>query len=90
MALGPNRWVTPFTKTMVAQFSGKATPVKAALLDQRVVAGLGNIYVCEALFRAGIAPTRKAGRISEAHSGACPNHSRRVERSHRGRRILFA
>jgi formamidopyrimidine-DNA glycosylase len=40
------------------------TPVKAALLDQRLVAGLGNIYVCEALFRAGIAPWRKAGRIA--------------------------
>jgi formamidopyrimidine-DNA glycosylase len=38
--------------------------VKAALLDQRIVAGLGNIYVCEALFRAGISPLRHAGRIS--------------------------
>jgi formamidopyrimidine-DNA glycosylase len=49
---------------LIAAFRGKATPVKAALLDQRVVAGLGNIYVCEALHRAGIAPTRKAGRIA--------------------------
>jgi formamidopyrimidine-DNA glycosylase len=45
-------------------FGGKKTSVKAALLDQRVVAGLGNIYVVEALHRAGIAPTRPAGRIS--------------------------
>lgn len=45
-------------------FAGKKTSVKAALLDQRVVAGLGNIYVVEALHRAQIAPTRPAGRIS--------------------------
>lgn len=45
-------------------FRGRRTPVKTALLDQRVVAGLGNIYVCEALHRAGIAPTRRAGRIA--------------------------
>lgn len=47
-----------------AAFDGKATSVKAALLDQRVVAGLGNIYVCEALFRAGVSPRRKAGAVS--------------------------
>jgi formamidopyrimidine-DNA glycosylase len=41
-------------------------PIKTALLDQRVVAGLGNIYVCEVLHRAGIDPRRKAGRISAA------------------------
>jgi formamidopyrimidine-DNA glycosylase len=46
-----------------AAFRGKRTPVKAALLDQRIVAGLGNIYVCEALYRAGISPLRQAGRI---------------------------
>lgn len=45
-------------------FAGKKTSVKAALLDQRVVAGLGNIYVVEALHRAGITPTKEAGRIS--------------------------
>ncbi|HRO04420.1 MAG TPA: bifunctional DNA-formamidopyrimidine glycosylase/DNA-(apurinic or apyrimidinic site) lyase, partial [Terricaulis sp.] len=44
-------------------FAGKKTSVKAALLDQRVIAGLGNIYVVEALHRAGIAPTKEAGRI---------------------------
>ncbi|CUH34083.1 Formamidopyrimidine-DNA glycosylase [Jannaschia seosinensis] len=49
---------------LVAAFRGRNTPVKSALLDQRIVAGLGNIYVCEALHRAGIAPTRKAGRIA--------------------------
>jgi formamidopyrimidine-DNA glycosylase len=45
-------------------FGAKKTSVKAALLDQRVVAGLGNIYVVEALYRAGITPMREAGRIS--------------------------
>lgn len=49
---------------LIAAFRGRNTPVKSALLDQRIVAGLGNIYVCEALFRAGISPLRKAGRIS--------------------------
>lgn len=47
-------------------FDGRVAPVKALLLDQRIVAGLGNIYVCEALHMAGIAPTTPAGRISQA------------------------
>jgi formamidopyrimidine-DNA glycosylase len=42
---------------------GKRTPIKSALLDQRVVAGLGNIYVCEALFRARLSPLRLAATI---------------------------
>jgi formamidopyrimidine-DNA glycosylase len=42
------------------RLAGKRTPIKAALLDQRVVAGLGNIYVCEALFAAGLSPRRSA------------------------------
>ncbi len=45
---------------------GKTTTIKAALLDQRLIAGLGNIYVCEALFHAGIRPTRRAGLCSQA------------------------
>jgi formamidopyrimidine-DNA glycosylase len=48
----------------VAALKGRNMPIKSALLDQRLVAGLGNIYVCEALYRAGIHPARKAGRIS--------------------------
>jgi formamidopyrimidine-DNA glycosylase len=51
---------------LVGALAGKATSIKAALLDQRVVAGLGNIYVCEALNMAGIAPTGAAGRIGRA------------------------
>src|SRR5215471_16956869 len=48
---------------------GKKTPIKSALLDQRVIAGLGNIYVCEALFRAGISPKRLAGGVSRERIG---------------------
>jgi formamidopyrimidine-DNA glycosylase len=48
--------------------AGKRTPIKAALLDQKIVAGLGNIYVCEALFRAGISPLRLAQSVPGARS----------------------
>jgi formamidopyrimidine-DNA glycosylase len=48
---------------LAAVLAGKMTPIKSALLDQRIVAGLGNIYVCEALFRSGISPRRLAGSI---------------------------
>lgn len=44
-------------------FAGRKTPLKAALLDQKIIAGLGNIYVCEALFRAGLSPKRIAGTL---------------------------
>ncbi len=47
-------------------FAGRFAPLKAALLDQRLVAGLGNIYVCEALFRAGLHPEAPAGTIADA------------------------
>ncbi|NCO22777.1 MAG: DNA-formamidopyrimidine glycosylase, partial [Rhodobacterales bacterium] len=47
----------------------RRTPVKTALLDQRVVAGLGNIYVCETLHRAGISPRRLAANLSRARIG---------------------
>jgi formamidopyrimidine-DNA glycosylase len=45
-------------------FAGKTTPLKAALLDQALIAGLGNIYVCEALHRAGLSPRRAAGSLA--------------------------
>ena len=51
-------------KLLAHLLSGRWTPIKAALLDQRLIAGLGNIYVCEALWRAGIAPTRLAGAVA--------------------------
>jgi formamidopyrimidine-DNA glycosylase len=47
-------------------FAGKAAPLKAALLDQSLIAGLGNIYVCEALHRAGLSPRRAAGTLARA------------------------
>jgi formamidopyrimidine-DNA glycosylase len=56
-----NAFHEPYLKRAL---QGKRTSIKAALLDQRVIAGLGNIYVVEALHRAGVAPTRAAGRIS--------------------------
>ena len=63
--LGPEPLGNAFDEDyLVAQLAGRNTPIKTALLDQRIVAGLGNIYVCEVLFRAGIHPARKAGRIS--------------------------
>ena len=63
--LGPEPLGNGFSADYLrARFAGRSAPVKAALLDQRIVAGLGNIYVCEALHRAGISPKRAAGRIS--------------------------
>lgn len=65
--LGPEPLGNAFHEAYLVQtFKTKNTPIKSALLDQHIVAGLGNIYVCEALFRAGIHPTRKASRISAA------------------------
>jgi formamidopyrimidine-DNA glycosylase len=51
-------------------FKGRKAPVKAALLDQRLIAGLGNIYVCEALWQAKISPVRAAGSLSKANATA--------------------
>ncbi|MBL8628287.1 MAG: bifunctional DNA-formamidopyrimidine glycosylase/DNA-(apurinic or apyrimidinic site) lyase [Rhodospirillaceae bacterium] len=49
---------------LAAALKGRSTSIKAALLDQRIIVGLGNIYVCEALFRSGISPKRKSGTIN--------------------------
>ena len=65
-ALGPEPLGNEFDAAMLAQAcAGKKTSLKAALSDQRVVAGLGNIYVCEALFRAGLSPKRRASTIAD-------------------------
>lgn len=65
--IGPEPLGNGFDQAYLSKaLEGKNTPIKSALLDQRIVAGLGNIYVCEALFRAGISPERKAGKISTA------------------------
>lgn len=55
---------------LVEALKGKNSPIKSVLLDQRIIAGLGNIYVCEVLFRAGINPKRKAGQISASRVAA--------------------
>lgn len=61
-----------------ARLRGKKSAIKMALLDQRVVAGLGNIYVCEALFRAGISPGRGAGRLKVAEAESLVSHIKDV------------
>jgi formamidopyrimidine-DNA glycosylase len=59
--MGPEPLGNAFNSAILSlALQGKDTPIKSALLDQRVVAGLGNIYVCEALFDAGVSPKRKA------------------------------
>jgi formamidopyrimidine-DNA glycosylase len=65
-ALGPEPLGNKFDAAMLAKAcAGKKTSLKAALSDQRVVAGLGNIYVCEALFRARLSPKRRASTIAD-------------------------
>jgi len=77
-ALGPEPLGNAFDAAMLAQAcNGKKTSLKAALLDQRVVAGLGNIYVCEALFRAHLSPKRQASTLAN-RSGAPAEHAVRL------------
>jgi formamidopyrimidine-DNA glycosylase len=67
--MGPEPLDDAFSVAMLsAALKGKRTPIKAALLDQRIVAGLGNIYVCEALFRARISPMRLAYTVPGARA----------------------
>jgi len=62
--LGPEPTGEDFTgPVLAARLKGKHTPIKAALLDQRVVAGVGNIYACEALYAAGLSPRRQASTV---------------------------
>ena len=64
--LGPEPFGNDFNEPYLAgRLKGRKTPIKAALLDQRVVAGLGNIYVAETLYRARISPLRLAGDLAE-------------------------
>ena len=66
-ALGPEPLGPAFDGALLARaFKGRKQGPKTLLLDQRIVAGLGNIYVCEALHRAGISPLKPAGRLSRA------------------------
>lgn len=69
--LGPEPLGNAFSESyLVEALKGKNSPIKSVLLDQGIIAGLGNIYVCEVLFRAGINPKRKAGQISAARVAA--------------------
>ncbi|WP_420327056.1 bifunctional DNA-formamidopyrimidine glycosylase/DNA-(apurinic or apyrimidinic site) lyase [Mameliella sp.] len=71
VSLGPEPLGNEFSESyLTGMLKGRRTPVKSALLDQKIIAGLGNIYVCEALYRARIHPARKVNRISEARLGA--------------------
>jgi formamidopyrimidine-DNA glycosylase len=67
--MGPEPLGADFDGDYLAKkLAGKMTPLKAALLDQKVVAGLGNIYVCEALYRAGLSPRRLAATVTGARA----------------------
>lgn len=67
--LGPEPFSREFTAAYLLQkMKGKAPAIKIAIMDQRLVVGVGNIYAAEALFRAGIDPTRKAGSIKKAEA----------------------
>ncbi|HEX3431464.1 MAG TPA: bifunctional DNA-formamidopyrimidine glycosylase/DNA-(apurinic or apyrimidinic site) lyase [Rhizomicrobium sp.] len=80
--LGPEPLSRAFTaKSLEAALRGRRTPVKSALLDQRTVAGLGNIYVCEALFHAGISPKRMAATIRGERSNRLVRAIRSVLRA---------
>ena len=69
--LGPEPLGNAFDESYLADaLKTRNTPIKSALLDQRIVAGLGNIYVCEALYRAGLSPKRRARNISRARAAA--------------------
>lgn len=70
-----------FNETYLAErFRDKAAPLKSALLDQHIIAGLGNIYVCEALFRAGLSPRRKARTLirKKGHDPRLPDLVRHI------------
>lgn len=77
--LGPEPFDELFNASYLREnLRGRRIPVKQALLDQKIVAGLGNIYVSEALHRSGIDPRRAAGRIGEARIGNLIGHIRDV------------
>jgi formamidopyrimidine-DNA glycosylase len=81
--LGPEPLGNEFDATMLAaSCEGKATTLKAALLDQRVVAGLGNIYVCEALYRAHLSPKRQASTLADRKGGPTDHAKRLVDAIH--------
>lgn len=77
--LGPEPLGNDFNEFyLIARLAGRNTPVKSALLDQRIIAGLGNIYVCEVLHRARISPHRLAGQITASETSALVTLIRQV------------
>lgn len=77
--LGPEPLGNQFDEDyLVTRLKGRNTPIKSALLDQRIISGLGNIYVCEVLYRAGIHPARKAGQLSAKRVASLVPHIREV------------
>ncbi len=81
--LGPEPLGNEFDADMLARAcANRKTSLKAALLDQRVVAGLGNIYVCEALFRAHLSPRRLAATLATKKGGTTDHARRLVEAIH--------
>ncbi len=78
-AVGPEPLAEAFDgAALEAAFKGKKTSLKAALSDQRLVAGLGNIYACEALFHAGLSPKRRAGTVKGEKAAALADAIKRV------------
>jgi formamidopyrimidine-DNA glycosylase len=81
--LGPEPLGNEFDARLLAQAcAGKKTSLKAALLDQRVVAGLGNIYVCEALYRAHLSPRRQASTLADKKGGPTDHAERLIDAIH--------
>ncbi len=81
--LGPEPLGNEFNADLLAQAChNKKTCLKAALLDQRVVAGLGNIYVCEALYRSHLSPRRLAATLATKKGGTTGHARRLVEEIH--------
>ena len=69
-SLGPEPLGNSFNESYLkGALTGKNSPIKTALLDQRIIAGLGNIYVCEVLYRSKILPTQKAATLSKLAIG---------------------
>lgn len=77
--IGPEPLTNGFSGTVLeAAFKGRNGPVKAALLDQRNLAGIGNIYACEALYRARISPKRRSGTVTRERAALLATAIREV------------
>ena len=87
LGLGPDAADPALTAAhLAASLARRRGPVKPALLDQKVIAGLGNIYAAESLWRARIDPRRPAASLTRRRSGACAPRSRRCSKRASGSR----